>query len=49
MKKFIMLLLFIMMISCKIFAQKTVAAKDASKHIGETTKICDRVFGGNVT
>ena len=49
MKKFLILFLFMAMITGKIFAQKTVAAKDASKHIGETIKICDRVFGGNVT
>lgn len=45
MKKFAFLLL-IGFASAKSFAQTTIAAKDAAKHIGENVTICDKVFGG---
>ena len=45
MKK-IALILFIGFASVKSFAQTTIAAKDAAKHIGETVTIADKIYGG---
>jgi micrococcal nuclease len=38
--------LFISFASATAFAQTTIAVKDASKHIGETVTICDKIYGG---
>ncbi|EHQ27280.1 hypothetical protein [Mucilaginibacter paludis] len=32
--------------SVKTFAQTTIDAKDAAKHIGEKVTICDKIYGG---
>lgn len=36
------------LLSLNASAQATIAAEDASKHIGETVTICERVYGGKV-
>ena len=38
--------LFISFASATAFAQTTIAIKDASKHIGESVTICDKIYGG---
>jgi micrococcal nuclease len=38
--------LFIAFASAKAFAQTTIPAKDAAKHIGEKVTICDKIYGG---
>jgi micrococcal nuclease len=45
MKK-IAFILFIGLASVKTYAQTTIAAKDAAKHIGESVTICDKIYGG---
>ncbi len=44
--KTILLSCVIAFISFKTFAQTTIEAKDAAKHINEKVTICDKVFGG---
>lgn len=40
------LILLIGFASVKTFAQTTIAAKDAAKHIGEDVTITDKIYGG---
>ena len=49
MKQLLAAFLFMMLFTYKVIAQTTVPAKDAAKHIGETVKICDKIFSGKVT
>lgn len=49
MKQLLVLFLFMGMFTYKVVAQTTVPAKDAAKHIGETVKICNKIFSGKVT
>jgi hypothetical protein len=45
MKK-LLLLITICSISNFAFSQQTITPNDASKHIGETVKVCGKIFGG---
>jgi hypothetical protein len=49
MKPQILVFLCIAFSALEAAAQKTVSAKNASRHIGETVKIIDKVFNGNKT
>ncbi|HWZ17040.1 MAG TPA: hypothetical protein VNW95_17510 [Mucilaginibacter sp.] len=46
MNRMITIALLAAMSSFKASAQATVAAKDAGKHIGQTVKICEKVYNG---
>ena len=48
MKKLLTLTTFAALFAFKASAQTTIAVKNASKHIGQTVKICDKVFGGKL-
>ena len=39
-------ILFIGFASVKSYAQTTISAKDAAKHVGETVTIADKIYGG---
>lgn len=45
MKRTVILSLFMMLAAYSASAQTTIAAKDATKHIGETVVITDKVYG----
>jgi hypothetical protein len=49
MKQLLVPFLFMVMFTYKVVAQTTIPAKDAAKHIGETVRICDKIFSGKVT
>src|SRR4051812_30275855 len=38
--------LFVLLAGTKTFAQTTIAAKDAAKHLNEKVTICEKVYGG---
>ena len=46
MKSLIIFVLLTGLFSFNASAQATIAAKDAGKHIGQTVKICDKVYNG---
>lgn len=46
MNRLINIALLAALFSFKASAQATIAAKDAGKHIGQTVKICDKVYSG---
>ncbi|MDB5125641.1 MAG: hypothetical protein JWP94_3770 [Mucilaginibacter sp.] len=46
MNRLITIALFAALSSFNASAQGTIAVKDAGKHIGQTVKICDKVYGG---
>ncbi|HEY8782953.1 MAG TPA: hypothetical protein VIM16_15110 [Mucilaginibacter sp.] len=48
MKKLLILTACTLLFACKAPAQPTVAVKNAAKHIGETVKVCDKVFSGKL-
>jgi len=48
MKKLISVAVLTVFFVYKTAAQTIVPAKNAGKHIGETVKICDKVFGGRL-
>lgn len=48
MKKLLVLTAFAALFAYKASAQTTVAVKNAAKHIGQTVKICDKVFDGKL-
>jgi hypothetical protein len=46
MNRLITIALLAALFSFNASAQATIAAKDAGKHIGQTVKICDKVYNG---
>lgn len=46
MKRLVILVFLAVLFTFKASAQATIAAKDAGKHIGQTVKICDKVYSG---
>ena len=40
------LLLIIAAITSPVFAQKEIKIEDAGNHVGDTVKICSKIFGG---
>jgi hypothetical protein len=48
MKKLLILTSFAALFAYTASAQTTVAVKNASRHIGQTVKICDKVFSGKL-
>ena len=48
MKKLLVLTIFAASFAFNASAQTTIAVKSAAKHIGETVRICDKVFSGKL-
>jgi hypothetical protein len=48
MKKLLILTSFVALLAYQASAQITVAVKNAPRHIGQTVKICDKVFSGKL-
>jgi hypothetical protein len=48
MKKLLILTSLVALFAYQAPAQTTVAVKNASRHIGQTVKICDKVFSGKL-